>query len=161
MKTIIIGSIHRNAGKTSIITGIAKALDKKTAYLKPFGDRSFFHKKRLWDYDSALVKDILNLPYDLENITIGVEHIKLRSIYNEDRIRAKFTELLTNVSERDILFIEGGRDLAYGSSVHLDLMSVAKYTNAKVVIVVDGQSDSAMDDIYFLKAYVDKKKHKL
>ena len=50
MKNIIIGSVDENAGKTSLIVGLGRAISgKKFGYLKPFGDRLLYRKKRLWD----------------------------------------------------------------------------------------------------------------
>ncbi len=61
MSKIIIASLRKNAGKTTVMVGMAKALNKKIGYLKPFGDRLIYSKKRLWDYDSALVANIFAL----------------------------------------------------------------------------------------------------
>ncbi len=62
MDKVVIGSMRKSAGKTSIIVGIAGALKKKMAYLKPFGERLLYRKKRLWDYDSALITAYLWTP---------------------------------------------------------------------------------------------------
>ena len=52
MKTVVIGSTKPNAGKTSVIVGMAKGLNKSFGYLKPLGDRLIYRKKRIWDYDN-------------------------------------------------------------------------------------------------------------
>jgi BioD-like phosphotransacetylase family protein len=57
-------------------------------------------------------------------------------------------------NDRDVLFIEGGRDLSYGISVHLDTLSLAKYVGGKLFIVVSGDDDSIFDDLLFLKQHV-------
>ena len=62
MKRIVVASCHEESGKTSIIIGLAKALEEKNiscGYMKPFGDRLLFRKKRLCDYDAALVVNTL------------------------------------------------------------------------------------------------------
>ena len=64
MKKIIVASTHEEAGKTSLIIGMIKVLaekQKKSGYMKPLGDRLLYRKKRLWDYDSALVTNIFGL----------------------------------------------------------------------------------------------------
>jgi hypothetical protein len=53
MKNIVIGSVSENAGKTSFVVGLARAINGKFGYLKPFGDRLIYRKKRLWDHDAA------------------------------------------------------------------------------------------------------------
>jgi BioD-like phosphotransacetylase family protein len=52
MKTIVVGSTHKSAGKTSLIVGLAKAVGSSCGYIKPLGDRLLYRKKRLWDYDA-------------------------------------------------------------------------------------------------------------
>ena len=53
MDTFVVASMRPSAGKTSIIIGITKALNRKIGYIKPFGDRFLYRKKRMWDYDAA------------------------------------------------------------------------------------------------------------
>jgi uncharacterized protein len=93
MKNIIIGSISEDAGKTSFIVGLGKALGKKFGYLKPFGDRLIYKKKRLWDYDSALITNIFGLEESSEDMTIGFEHSKLRYMYDEAGTRKKIMDM--------------------------------------------------------------------
>ena len=45
MEKYVFASIRSNAGKTSLILGIARALKKNIAYMKPFGDRLLYKKK--------------------------------------------------------------------------------------------------------------------
>ena len=54
MKNLVIASLRKDAGKTSFIVGVAGASEKRFGYLKPFGDRLPYRKKRLWDYDAAV-----------------------------------------------------------------------------------------------------------
>jgi BioD-like phosphotransacetylase family protein len=61
MEKVVIASMRKGAGKTSTIVGIAGALNRKMAYVKPFGDRMLYRKKRLWDYDSALISSLFGL----------------------------------------------------------------------------------------------------
>ena len=95
MKNIIVGSISENAGKTSFIVGLGKTLGKKFGYLKPFGDRLIYRKKRLWDYDSALVTNIFGLDQSSDDITLGFEHSKLRYMYDEAGTKNKVQEMAT------------------------------------------------------------------
>jgi BioD-like phosphotransacetylase family protein len=37
MEKLVVTSMRQSAGKTSAIIGIAKALNKKVGYMKPFG----------------------------------------------------------------------------------------------------------------------------
>jgi len=155
MDKVIIASMRKSAGKTSAIVGIAAAAQKKIAYVKPFGERMLYRKKRLWDYDSSLITAIFGLKEDPVDMSIGFDHSKLRYMYDEEGTRQKVLETIGRVgSDRDVLFIEGGRDLTYGISVHLDTLSLAKYTGGKLFIVVSGDEDSILDDLLFLKRHV-------
>lgn len=155
MEKVIIASVRKSAGKTSAIVGITAAAKKKIAYAKPFGERMLYRKKRLWDYDSSLISALFGLKEDPVDMSIGFDHSKLRYMYDEEGTRKKLMETIDSVaSDRDLLFIEGGRDLSYGISVHLDTLSLAKYTGAKLFIVVSGEDDSILDDLLFLKRHV-------
>ncbi len=156
MKNIVIGSVSGDAGKTSIIVGLGKALGKKFSYIKPFGDRLIYRKKRLWDYDAALVTNIFGLEHSSEDMTIGFEHAKLRYMYDEASTRAKLQEMSRILGDgNDPLFIEGGKSLTYGTSVRLDTLSLVRYLGGKLILVVSGDEGTIIDDITFVKKNVD------
>jgi BioD-like phosphotransacetylase family protein len=156
MDKLIIASTSRNAGKTGIIIGMAKILGKDFGYLKPFGDRLYYRKKRLWDYDSALMTGAFELGENPEDMSIGFEHTKVRYMYTEETIKDKLSDMVADIGEeKEIIFIEGPQSLSYGSFVHLDALSVAKYVGGKMVVVVSGSEGSVMDDLAFIKKSVD------
>ena len=156
MDKVVIASMRKGAGKTSTIVGIAGALNRKMAYVKPFGDRMLYRKKRLWDYDSALISSLFGLKEDPVDMSIGFDHSKLRYMYDEEGTQQKLLEIIGSIgSDKEILFIEGGRDLTYGISVHLDTLSLVKYTGSKLFIVASGEEDTIIDDLLFLKRHVD------
>jgi BioD-like phosphotransacetylase family protein len=155
MNRIIVGSVGKSAGKTSLIVGIGKNLEKKIGYLKPFGERILYRKKRLWDYDSALVASLFDLKERPEDMSIGFEHSKLRYMYDEKATREKLLASVTGAEkDSEVVFIEGGSSLWYGASVHLDPLTIAKHTGGKLVVVVSGQGASVMDDIVLIKKYI-------
>lgn len=152
MKKVVIASLRKSAGKTSFIVGMIKALqNQKIGYMKPFGDRLLYRKKRLWDYDSALIANIFGLKEDPENITIAFEHSKVRYMYDEEGIKKKLNEMAANVGEGKSVIVEGGKDLICGVSIHLDPLSVARYLKGELILVISGDEDSIVDDITFVK----------
>jgi uncharacterized protein len=156
MNKWVIASMRKSAGKTSVIVGIAAALNKKMAYIKPFGERMLYRKKRLWDYDSALITNLFGLKEDPVDMSIGFDHSKLRYMYDQEGTEKKLLETVANIGkDKGILFIEGGRDLSYGMSIYLDTLSLAKYTGSRLVMVISGEEDTILDDILFLKKHVD------
>ena len=155
MEKLIIASIRPSAGKTSIIIGLLKASGVKFGYIKPFGERVLYRKKRLLDYDSALIKNIFDLDENPEEMSIGFDHSKLRYMYTEETVQEKLKDMESSLKgEKDLLVIEGGKDLTYGASVYLDPFSIAKCTDAKLILVISGDDDSILDYLSFVKKYV-------
>jgi hypothetical protein len=111
MDKLIIGSLRQSAGKTSLIVGLAGALKKNFGYVKPFGDRMLYRKKRLWDYDAALITSVFGLEENPDDISIGFDHSKLLFMYNEKMLQEKLHSVLSDIGKnRELIFIEGGMD---------------------------------------------------
>jgi uncharacterized protein len=158
MKTLVIGSSNRSSGKTGVILGLNGALGKKAGYMKPFGDRLIYQKKRLWDYDSALLTNLWNLQESPEDISIGFEHAKLKYKYDAATTVEKLKEVAARTGlGKEILFVEGGMHLGYGLSVNLDAVSVAKALDGELVIIVSGSEGAVADDMAFMKKNLDLK----
>lgn len=156
MRRLIIASMRESAGKTSLIVGLGRAMKKNIGYLKPFGDRLLYRKKRLWDYDAALIERIFELEDNPEDLSIGFDHSKLRFMYDEASTKEKLIEVLANIEgHRHTVFIEGGKNMAYGGSVHLDSLSLARYTGGILIIVVSGDEGAILDDLTFIKESLD------
>lgn len=155
MDTIIIASTRRNSGKTSLIVGLAKYLGAEFKYLKPYGDKLYYRKKLLWDYDAALMTNIFDLSENPEHMSIGFDHSKVRYKYTEETIRNKIAETIAE-ADRDekYLFMEAAETLSYGTYAYLDALSLARYSGGKFFIVISGDDETVMDDICFLKKYV-------
>jgi dethiobiotin synthetase len=156
MKKLVIASISHGAGKTSFTIGLAKASGKKFAYLKPLGDRLLYKKKRQWDFDAAVVTSLCGLAEGPENMTIGFEHSKLRYMYDEEGLKEKLGEAISAVQEGcDLMVFEAGPTLSYGLSVNMDALSLTGYVDGKLIAVVSGVDDVIVDDITFLKRYLE------
>ncbi len=78
MDKLLIASLGKGAGKTSVIVGLAKALQKPFGYMKPLGDRMIHREKKIWDYDVDLVLGLFGIKEDPDELTIGFDHSKLR-----------------------------------------------------------------------------------
>jgi len=163
MKRIVVASMAAGDGKTSMIVGIAGAIGRKIGYLKPFGDRLLYRKKRLWDYDAALVTRVFRLKEKAEDITVGFRHAKLGYLADEATAREKVLEILDGVSpDCEYLFVEGGKGLAYGLSIHLDPLSLRRYLNGTLLFVADGSGeDGGLDDLLALQKYLAAEKDTL
>jgi len=156
MKTIVVGSTHKSAGKTSLIVGLAKVAAGSCGYMKPLGDRLLYRKKRLWDYDAALIANVFQLEGNPEEMTLGFEHAKLKYMYDAEGMKDKLSEMATCAGEgKDLLWVEAGESLAYGASVNLDAVSLAAFLNARLVLVAAGSESTIADDLAFVKRHVD------
>ncbi|MCX5849857.1 MAG: DRTGG domain-containing protein [Deltaproteobacteria bacterium] len=160
MKKIVIASMRSNAGKTSIIAGIISLVkDKKFAYAKPLGDRLIYRRKRSWDYDASLMVNLLKREGELEShyekITLGFDHSRLKYMYDQEGIKKALSDIVKDIGgKNDVLFIESGKDLTSGAYLNLDPLSITKYVDGKLVIVVNGDGDSILDDIKFIEKYM-------
>jgi len=154
VNSLIIASTRENAGKTSVLIGLAKAFGKKFGYIKPLGDRFLYRKKRLWDYDAALLVNLFQLTEEPENISIGFDHSKLRYMYNQESITRETARIMEKVGkDKDTLFIECGKNLSYGASVYLDPLTLSQATGSKVIIIAGGSEDEIADDLAFIQRF--------
>ena len=153
MEKLVVASMGKNAGKTSLIVGMAKALKRPFGYLKPLGDRLIYREKKVWDYDADLVMSIFGMRKDPEDLTIGFEHAKLRYMYDGEGRKRRLQEMVSQ-AQGDILFVEGGHYLRYGVSLGLDPISVAKDIGGQLVFLISGNEDVLMDDAVFVRNYL-------
>jgi uncharacterized protein len=155
MKNLIIGSMDPNSGKTSLVIGLARASGRSFGYMKPLGDRLVYRKKRVWDYDAALMTNIFKLDQEPENMTVGFEHLKLRFKYDEDGARNRVLEMAKQVGDgKDILYIEGGKNIEFGISFYLNVFSLASYLDGKLVMVVGGDENYIVDNVIFIQKHL-------
>ncbi|HOD34645.1 MAG TPA: AAA family ATPase [Syntrophales bacterium] len=156
MKKLIVASVHENAGKTSIIVGLCKVLNRKFGYLKPFGYRILYRKKRLWDYDAALMTNLFGLDESPSDMSIGFQHSKMSFMLDEVTARERLQEIMQQAGkDRDVLFLEAGKDLVYGASVNLDALSLLQYADAGLMMLVGGDEYTIMDEIAFIRKHMD------
>lgn len=156
MNRYVVASTRQSSGKTSLIVGLAQSRCSRFGYIKPLGDRLLYRKKRLWDFDASLVASVLGLDHAAEDMTIGFERTKLKYMYDEQSTKARLLELAATAEEgRDGLLVEAGADMAAGVSVFLDPVNVAGWLEAKLVVVASGAQDRMVDDLAYLRRYVD------
>ena len=99
MKRIVVASMEKGAGKTSMIVGLSKAHDLKIGYMKPLGERIFYRKKRLLDYDSVLMRNLFELDESAEELSLGFDHSKLRFMYDTETLKRKVMEIMDQIGK--------------------------------------------------------------
>jgi BioD-like phosphotransacetylase family protein len=143
------------ASETSLLIGLSQALGKRFGYLKPFGDRPLYRKKRLWDQDAAVFVSLLGIEEDAETASIGFDHSKLRYTYDRASTFAALRERLAAAGrDRDAVLIEGGKDLSCGASIFLDPLTISRELDAPVVIVAGGSDDAIADDLAYVERFI-------
>ncbi|MCF7824967.1 MAG: AAA family ATPase [Candidatus Marinimicrobia bacterium] len=162
MKNIIVTSLRKDAGKTSVIVGLAKNSSLKIGYLKPFGDRLLYRKKRLWDFDAAVCTTAMGATESPETMSIGFDHSKLRFMYDKNSTAQKVQEIAKiNSQGKDLMLVESGTELNRGLSVHLDAISLAHYLKGELLVILSGTNDQICDDAYALRKVLDRCEIKL
>lgn len=152
MNTFVVTSLREGAGKTTIIVGLAKALNGRIGYIKPLGERLLYRKKRLRDYDASLIAGIFLRGKNPEEMSIAFHHAKLRFMLDEAGTRERLLELQTAFGKgKGTFFVECGKEITYGASVHLDALTVAEQLDAQLVVIAGGDDDAILDDLAFLK----------
>jgi BioD-like phosphotransacetylase family protein len=155
MDKFVVTSMRPNAGKTSLIIGLAKALNHKFGYLKPFGARLIYKKKRLWDYDAALMTHIFNLDEAPEDMSIGFHHSKLLHSLDEKETKMKLQKISDHIGRnKDLIFVEAEMNIHFGTSVYLDAISLTRNLEGQLVIMLSGDEDTIIDDVCFLTKYI-------
>ncbi|MCP4922859.1 MAG: AAA family ATPase, partial [bacterium] len=139
-----------------VIVGLAKNSTRKMGYLKPFGDRLLYRKKRLWDFDAAVCTTAMNAQESPEEMSIGFDHSKLRFMYDETSTAAKVREIAAHNSQgKEIMLIESGKELTRGLSVNLDAISLCKYLDGELLVILSGTNDQIVDDACALRKTID------
>jgi hypothetical protein len=99
--------------------------------------------------------NLFDLTEEPEKISIGFDHSKLRYMYDEESITAEVKRVIAEMErDKEALFIECGKDLSYGASVHLDPLTLSQATGHQVLIVTGGSENDIADDLAFLKRFV-------
>jgi uncharacterized protein len=161
MEKIVVASTNKSAGKTCIITGLIKASGKKCGYIKPFGDRLVYGGKKIWDLDAGFIAGTFDLSEKAEDMTIGFDHSKIKYSYDEKTVAKKLQDMCAKAGKgKNALIIEGGSEMWHGASVLLDAISVTKHVDGKLVLIIDGEDYDILDDIFFMKKYLDASKVK-
>ena len=160
MNKLIISSLEKDVGKTSLILGIAGNFSGDIAYLKPFGDRLVYHEKKIWDHDAQLMKTLFHLNEEAASMSLGFDHSIIRYQYDREKINSSLKDMAgRNEKSSDLLLVETGKDLSRGKTIHLDALSICKSIGGTQILVVGGIHDRIMDDLLFFDTHLYQKNH--
>ena len=147
MKSILITSTRTAAGKTTVGLGIAMNTEKKVGYFKPYGDHLVYCKKSLVDLDTLVFNDWLGLEDKTnEECCLGFDPEKIMSHWIPEEIQGVLKKMYDQIAEdKEIVFIESGRNYSFGGTMGLDSISVAQTLGSDILLVAEGDVDLIVD----------------
>jgi BioD-like phosphotransacetylase family protein len=165
MKSIFVAATGQDAGKTTTCIGLFnlfRSLGFRTGFIKPVGQSYVEVDDLTVDKDSLLMKDVFDLPDDLQMMSPVIipsgftsEYIKNREKFSDlqDRIVHAF-EIVSR--DKDVMIVEGTGHAGVGSVINLSNAAVAKITGASAIIVAEGGVGSSIDEIVLNAALLEK-----
>jgi len=148
LNLLVLSSHRRGSGKTTLALGIGlNALErgKSVGYLKPLGNKPVYSEGKIWDKDSELISEVLNLNRKKENLSIGFDYEKLRYSHGD-----LLKELKSSIWESDVFLIECG-SISSGSYFNLDPTSITRELGGRAIFVLDGNREELLDQSSFLR----------
>ncbi|MFB0517439.1 MAG: phosphotransacetylase family protein [Candidatus Neomarinimicrobiota bacterium] len=153
MTSLYVVSNETFSGKTAIITGLMEHLRKEgfeTGYMKPVSTTPRVAGRRVADTDAQFIKDTFDLAAPLSRIVPVklTESFVEKAFRGERDLAARVKTVFNGLSaDTDILFVEGGGDLAEGSLFGLSAPEVAELLDLPVLIVIRYKSRLTGDNI--------------
>jgi len=165
-RRIFIAATRMNEGKTTTSLGLFQALSKiykSIGYIKPIGQRFIKVYGHKVDEDSFLLDSVYNIKTPIEAMSpVAVGHDFTRAYLDDpERIHPELKDKIIRAFDRcayekNVVIIEGTGHAGVGAVLDLSNASVAKFLNAKVVIVSSGGIGRPVDEIAMNKALFDK-----
>ena len=150
------------SGKTAVALGLSLLWKEKGLNISYFKPKTTGHNlQRNQDADAILFKQVLNLPWEPEQIApLNFESIYIFGASNHNRptvekIEARLEESFREIGDNDgIMVIEGGRSPCAGMSLSLDDFSLAKRWEAPVIFISNLNKDYDLDRILFYNNFI-------
>lgn len=149
MKKIVIASLNKNAGKTTVALAIALKSKARIGYMKPFGDNPYYKEKKLSDYDAFLFKELFGIENAVEEFCIGLHHSKIAHFYEniEDELLKRYEALSKG---KEMFIIESNEYIWRGASIKLDAFSISEILDANLIFVLNGDYHEIMDKVHHI-----------
>ncbi len=157
MKPILITSNRPKAGKVFFIIGLAQKLMQqgyKIGYIKPLGTIPVRHGSDVYDEDAIFIKDALSLEDPLSIISPFILSYETMNNLPEGGVADIASHVFGHVMEafnvlkgRDFVFIHGAADIFQGTFLGIDAVTMAKATNARVMMIEPWRGDTSTDTI--------------
>jgi len=150
----------RFSGKTALCLGLFGKFQEmgfKVGYFKPIGQGQKMVEGKLRDPDVILMKEVMALTESLDElcpVVLGKRYLDQVSRECSES-RTKIVEAFQKVKEdKDVLLIESAARPEYLTCCGLDVPSLSKEFNAKVLFSVKGDDDTAAERAILYRDYV-------
>ena len=158
MVSLFIGSTAEFSGKSLVCIGLGLGLKKdgfRIGYLKPLGTLPKKVREVFVDEDAFLVREVLRLEDDLEQICPVIFTPDLAEKAYEEQIEGLEEGIIkahrTLSQNKDVVLIEGAADLSAGGFLGISGFYLVKRLKAKVILVDKYGADVHMDHILEVK----------
>jgi BioD-like phosphotransacetylase family protein len=157
----------RFSGKTALCLGLFGKFQEmgfRVGYFKPIGQglRMVYGKRQ--DPDVILMKEVMGLPEPLDDLSPLVlgKHYLDQEAGDCEEVNGRVMEAYERVSkDKDILLIESAPRIEFLTCCNLDVGRFSKEFNARVVLSVKGEDDSAAEEAILYKHFVETKGGKI
>ncbi len=148
MRSLLITSTRKAAGKTTVGLGIALNSAVKCGYFKPLGDHLVYSKKSLMDLDATVFREWLGLDKDVETSSLGFDPGKIMSHWNLEELDIVLKERYDSMAKGvDLMLVETGCNYSYGGMMGMDSITLANKFGADMLLVAGGGVDLVVDKV--------------
>ncbi|CEJ44866.1 BioD-like N-terminal domain of phosphotransacetyl ase (DRTGG protein) [Umezakia ovalisporum] len=160
-KYLLIGSTETYSGKSATVLGLTYQLQQKgldIAYGKPLGTCFGESGGAVVEEDVQFIADTLSLPINRVAATIlALDEVNVQKrLRGEDKTnyRQLLKQQYSQISQGDLVLLEGPGDLTQGNLFNLSLLEVAEALDASVLVVSRYSSLLSAEAILSAKQYV-------
>lgn len=149
MTRILITSTRSWAGKTTVALGLALNSPKGCGYIKPLWDRVAASEDGAADVDVELMAAVEGASAPPEHLVLPGDYANNLSCVPPANVESSLVDLASRV-RADLdgpLLIEGPSNFSFGLSLGLDAATLARYINARVLILADGDLGVVSDKL--------------
>ncbi|MEM1581157.1 MAG: phosphotransacetylase family protein [Candidatus Bathyarchaeia archaeon] len=155
-KAIYVTSTDEFSGKSAVIVALATMateMGRRVGYFKPIGmSSSLIPGREHMDEDVEIMRSILRLKHES---SIICPIILKRDEFLKDFIGEDVISFAMNIhkaykiasEDKDLMLIEGSRNLSVGAFLGCSVPKLAKDLDAKILLVERVENDSVVDDI--------------
>jgi len=150
MKKVYLASIGQRSGKSVLSLGIARNFPGSVGFYKPFRESMVKWNGTAIDQDAMLMSQVLGIE---DRLSMSPFSYDIFDPVKMEDIQESFDKLKTG---KELMIIEGSRDLTNGFTHGLSHLDIAKKLDAPLVLVASS-SPRSIDGAFMFKSICDQK----